>query len=180
MSTTGQICTNQAPWSLQEVVKLHWVSWWVSWLDWVEFDFQYHSKFPQLKISNDSTSDSTSVSNMTSDSSFRLVAYCFSYADSITSADFIWCSQTPPIWFLEGGLFFHISSTILQETGILSSSMSESDLWSSDLLTTKLVSLSHLISFMFPRCAINLLSVWINDSVSMFCTTSRCTTRFDR
>ena len=39
--------------------------------------------------------------------------------------------------------------------------------------------IKHLISFMFPRRAIKFISVWISDSISMFCTTSRCTARLD-
>ena len=36
-------CTNQVSWSLHEVVKLHWITWWPSWLDCVELYFQVQS-----------------------------------------------------------------------------------------------------------------------------------------
>ena len=39
------------------------------------------------------TIDSTSVSSVICDSSLKLVSCCFSNADSITCADFIWLSH---------------------------------------------------------------------------------------
>ena len=107
------------------------------------------------------TIDSTSVSSVISDSSFKLVPCCFSNADSITRVDFVYRFQTPPMWLLEGGFFFHMTQSVplfCRKCDILSSSISERDLWSSDLAPTKLVPLSHLISLMLPRRAINLLS----------------------
>ena len=58
------------------------------------------------------TTDSTSFSSVISDSSFKLVPCCFSNADSITLADFIWRSQTPPMWLPEGRLFFYVTHSV--------------------------------------------------------------------
>ena len=58
------------------------------------------------------TIDSTFVSCVISDSLFKLVPHCFSNADSITCADFINCSQTPPMWIPQGGLFFHMTQSV--------------------------------------------------------------------
>ena len=88
-----------------------------------------------------------------------------------------------PMWLPEGWLFFHVIQSVSpfwRMCDILSTSISEKALWSSDLAPTKLVPLSHLISLMFPQCSINLLSAWMNQRVSMFCTTSKCTVQLER
>ena len=129
------------------------------------------------------TTDSTSVSSVTSDLLFKLVLCCFSNADSITHTDFVWCSQTPPKWLPEGGLFFScdpISSTSLQEVWyfvFIPFRKAPLVFWFG-LLQLEL--LSHRISLMFPQHSINLLSAWMNKPVSMFCTTSKYMAQLDR
>ena len=86
--------------------------------------------------------DSTSVNSVIGDSSFKLVPCCFSNADSITRADFIWRSQTPPMWLAERGMFFHVTQSVspfCRKCDILSWPFSERDLWSSHLAPRKLI-----------------------------------------
>ena len=103
-------------------------------LDWTELHFQYHSRFPQY------------VSNLQLIQLLSVV-WLVIRRSNLYRVDFFWRSQTPPMWLPEGGLFFHVTQSgppFCRKCDILSSSISERDLYTSDLVPTKLLPLLHL------------------------------------